>query len=132
MPRVTHREMFVVGYAFLADLALVVHLSFVLFASLGGLLALRWRRAPWVHLPAAVWGVLIEVGGGVCPLTPLENRLREAAGAIGYEGGFVEHYLVALLYPAGLSRNLQFTLAGVLVAMNLAVYAAVWRRRSRR
>nr|WP_232516555.1 DUF2784 domain-containing protein [Thauera sp. K11] len=95
---------------------------------LGGLLALRWRRAPLVHLPAAAWGIYIELSGGICPLTPLENRLRAAAGQAGYEGGFVEHYLLALIYPAGLTHEIQFVLAAVVVGVNLAVYALVLRR----
>jgi hypothetical protein len=115
----------------LANLVLIVHLAFVLFAALGGLLALRWRYAPLVHVPAVAWGAYIEISGGVCPLTPLENRLREAAGASGYQGGFLEHYLVALLYPTGLSRGAQFALAAVLVLLNIGIYAAVWRRRRR-
>ena len=116
------------GYGFLADLVLVGHLAFVAFAALGGLLALRWAKAAWVHLPAVAWGAFIEVSGGVCPLTPLENRLREAAGGAGYEGGFVEHYLVPLLYPDALSRDTQFVLAALLVAGNVAIYALVWWR----
>lgn len=95
---------------------------------LGGLLALRWRRAPLVHLPAAAWGIYIELSGGICPLTPLENHLRAAAGQAGYEGGFVEHYLLPLIYPAGLTHEIQFVLAAVVVGVNLAVYALVLRR----
>jgi len=113
---------------FLADLVLLVHLAFVLFAALGGLLALRWRRAPWVHLPAAAWGAYIEISGGICPLTPLENRLREAAGGTGYAGDFIGHYLVSLLYPEGLTRGAQLALAALLVVLNVAVYTIVWRR----
>ncbi len=112
----------------LADFVLLVHLAFVVFAALGGLLVLRWRRASWVHLPAVVWGAYIEISGGVCPLTPLENRLREAAGGTGYEGDFIGHYLVALLYPEGLTREAQFALAGWLVLVNVVVYAVAWRR----
>jgi hypothetical protein len=119
-------------FALLADVVLVAHVAFVLFAALGGLLAMRWRRAAWAHLPAAAWGVLIELTGGVCPLTPLENRLKQAAGASGYEGGFVEHYIAALLYPDALSRHLQFALAAFLAALNVAVYALVLWRRGRR
>jgi hypothetical protein len=81
-----------------------------------------------VHLPAVAWGAFIEVSGGECPLTPLENRLREAAGESGYRGDFVEHYLVSLIYPSGLSHNLQLVLAALLVVLNLVVYAVVWRR----
>jgi hypothetical protein len=117
--------------ALLADLVLVAHLAFVVFAALGGLLALRWRRAPWVHLPAVAWGAFIEISGGVCPLTPLENRLRQAAGESGYHGDFIEHYVVSLLYPSGLSRDAQFVLAALLAVLNLAVYAIVWRRSRR-
>lgn len=114
--------------ALLADLVLVAHLAFVVFAALGGLLALRWRRAPWVHLPAVAWGAFIEISGGLCPLTPLENRLRQAAGESGYQGDFIEHYIVSLLYPSSLSRDVQFVLAALLVVLNLVVYAVVWRR----
>jgi len=117
-----------VFYTLLADLVLAAHLAFVLFGALGGLLALRWRQAPWVHLPAVAWGAFVEISGGICPLTPLENRLRQAAGAIGYEEGFVEHYLVSLLYPAALTRDLQYALAALLIALNAAIYAVVWRR----
>ncbi len=119
-------------HGFLADLVLVAHLAFVLFGALGGLLALRWRRMVWVHLPAVAWGAYIELSGGICPLTPLENRLRQAAGAGGYEGGFVEHYLVAILYPEVLSRDTQFLLAALLVFLNIATYTLVWRRFARR
>ena len=115
--------------SFAADLVVLLHLSFIVFVVLGGLLALRWRRAPWLHLPAALWGVFIEVSGGFCPLTPLENFLRESAGACGYGGGFVEHYLVPIVYPAGLTPAVQWVLAGLLLAINGCVYALVWRRR---
>jgi hypothetical protein len=112
----------------LADLVLTFHLAFILFVVAGGLLALRWRWMPWVHLPAALWGVYIEVSGGVCPLTPLENALRREAGVSGYAGSFVEHYLVPVIYPAGLSQPLQLVLAAVVVLSNALVYAMIWRR----
>ncbi|NLF55383.1 MAG: DUF2784 domain-containing protein [Thauera phenolivorans] len=115
-----------------ADAVLLLHLGFIAFVLLGGLLGLRWRRAPWLHLPAAVWGVWIELSGAICPLTPLENRLRAAAGEAGYEGGFVDHYLLALIYPAGLTRERQWILAALVLAANLAIYAWVWRRRHTR
>ncbi|TAH42896.1 MAG: DUF2784 domain-containing protein [Betaproteobacteria bacterium] len=115
-----------------ADAVLLLHLAFILFVLLGGLLALRWRWAPLAHLPAAAWGVFIELSGGLCPLTPLENRLRAAAGQAGYEGGFVAHYLLPVIYPAGLTHDMQFVLAFVVAAVNAAAYAWVWRRRSRR
>ena len=112
-----------------ADAVLVAHLLFVAFVAAGGLLALRWRRAPWLHLPAAAWGVWIEWSGGICPLTPLENRLRAAGGEAGYRGGFVEHYVLPLIYPEALTREAQWAIgAGVIVA-NVAVYALVLARR---
>ena len=115
----------------LADLVVVLHGAFVVFVLAGGLLALRWRWAPIVHLPAALWGVYVELSGGVCPLTPLENALRRAAAQAGYEGGFVEHYLLPALYPAALSPSLQLALAGVVVVANAIVYGIVLRRRRR-
>ena len=115
-----------------ADAVLVLHLGFILFVLLGGLLALRWRWAPMLHLPAAAWGVYVELSGGLCPLTPLENRLRSAAGEAGYTGGFIEHYLLALIYPAGLTHEIQYVLAAIVVGVNGLAYAWVWRRRRRR
>ena len=93
-------------------------------------LALRWRWMPWLHLPAAAWGGFVELTGRICPLTPLENRLRRAAGNAGYEGDFIEHYLLPIIYPAGLTREIQFALAAVLIVLNAAIYAVVWRRRA--
>ena len=114
-------------YRILADLVLVLHLGFVLFVVLGGLLALRWRWAVWLHLPAAAWGALISFAGWVCPLTPLENYFRRLGGAAGYSGGFVEHYIVALLYPSGLTRSLQIALGVMVIVLNLVIYARVFR-----
>ncbi len=116
-------------YRLLADLVVVAHLLFIIYAILGGLLGLwnRWSLA--VHVPAAVWIAIIEFRGWICPLTPLENRLRSAGGAAGYAGGFVEHYLIPVIYPAGLTRTMQFVLGGVAVVVNVAVYSFVLRRR---
>jgi hypothetical protein len=102
--------------------------GFVLFVVLGGLLVLRWPRLAWLHLPAAVWGALIEFAGWICPLTPLENRLRRAGGTAGYAGGFVEHYLLPVLYPVGLTRGVQYVLGAGVVLVNAAVYWWVFRR----
>lgn len=114
----------------LADVVVVTHLVFIVFAVLGGLLALRWRWAPLLHLPAAAWGTYVELTGGVCPLTPLENALRRAGGGAGYSGSFVDQYLLPVVYPAGLSAGVQLALAVGLVFVNLCVYALVfWRRR---
>ncbi|HCU13257.1 MAG TPA: DUF2784 domain-containing protein [Gemmatimonadetes bacterium] len=118
-------------YRALADLVLVVHLAFVLFVVLGGLLVLRWPRLAWLHVPAAVWGVLIEYTGWICPLTPLENSLRERGGGAGYSGGFIEHYIQPVLYPAGLTRGTQIVLGSLALLVNLTAYGVVVARRGR-
>lgn len=118
------------AYRLLADFVVILHLAFVLFTVLGGLLALRWRWFPWLHLPAAIWGGFVEVTGRVCPLTPLENWLRVSAGGPGYAGDFIEHYLVPIVYPPGLTRDIQLALGTLLVIVNAAIYMTVWRRRT--
>jgi hypothetical protein len=119
------------AFRLLADALVVLHLAFVAFVVLGGLLALRWPRAAWVHLPAAAWGAWIEVAGWICPLTPLENRLREQGGGPTYAVSFVEQYLVPVLYPSTLSRELQWALGGLVVMVNAGVYAWVVARMRR-
>jgi hypothetical protein len=119
-------------YRVLADAVVLFHLLFVAFAVAGGLLAFRWRWIPLLHLPALAWAAFVEFTGRICPLTPLENQLRAASGAAGYTGGFVEHYLLPVLYPAGLTRELQWTLGSGLVAFNLVVYGLLAWRRMRR
>ena len=119
-----------VPYSLLADLLLLAHGAFVLFVVAGGLLVLRWPRAAWLHLPAALWGAGIEFTGGICPLTPLEQAWRRAAGETGYQGGFIEHYVTAALYPAGLTRTIQLVLGAVVLALNGWVYWTLWRRRA--
>ena len=116
-------------YSAMADLVLIIHLLFILFVLLGGLFTLCWRWVPLLHLPAALWGVFIEVAGGVCPLTPLENSLRQAAGGAGFTEGFIEHYLVPIIYPVALSPPVQIFLASLVVVVNVFVYWFVWRRR---
>lgn len=117
----------------LADATVVLHLGFVVFVLLGGLLALRWPRAAWLHLPAAAWGAWVEFAGVVCPLTPLENRLRAQGGQAGYEAGFVEHYLLPVLYPSGLTQDVQVQLGVLVLLVNAAVYGLIlWRRRPMR
>ena len=116
----------------LADAMLVLHLAFVAFAVAGGLLVLRWRWVALLHLPALAWAAFVEFTGRICPLTPLENALRDKGGQAGYEGGFVEHYLLPLLYPAELTRELQFVLGTGLLVFNAVVYACVLWRRIRR
>lgn len=117
----------------LADLTLTLHLAFIVFVVLGGLLALRWRRVIGVHVPAAVWGVLITIVGWSCPLTPIENYFRRLGGQTGYTESFIEHYLISLIYRGDLSRS-QFVVLGLLVlAVNLAIYGWIYRstRRAR-
>jgi hypothetical protein len=115
----------------LADLVLAGHTAFVVFVVTGGLLALRWPRVAWVHVPCVLWGAWVEVAGRVCPLTPLEISFRRAAGEAGYSEGFLEHYVEPILYPAGLTREIQVGLGIAVVALNLVVYAWAWRRRRR-
>jgi hypothetical protein len=119
-------------YRLLADIVLVLHLAFVFFVAAGGLVVLRWPRVAWLHVPAAVWGALIMFAGWICPLTPLENRLRRLGGEAGYDGGFVEEYVLAILYPSGLTRTHQIGLGVLVLVLNLAVYAYVLRRRGTR
>ena len=119
-------------YRALADLVLVAHLAFVVFAVLGGLLVVRWPWMAFLHIPAALWGVLIEYSGWICPLTPLENSLRRSGGEAGYSGGFIEHYIQPLLYPAGLTRGAQIVLGSLAVVVNLAAYAFVIATKRRR
>jgi len=117
------------SYRLLADAVLLAHAAFVAFVMLGGLLVLRWPRIAWVHLPAAAWGAGIEFAGGICPLTPLENHWRRLAGQQGYEHGFVEQYVVAVLYPEGLTRGTQVLLGLLVVAVNAILYLIAWRRK---
>ena len=120
-------------YQALADFVVLTHLAFIVFALLGGLLALRWHWMPWVHLPAVVWGAAVALFGWFCPLTPLENSLRRASGATGYSGGFIENYIVPIIYPAELTRELQVLLGAIMLSVNLAIYWVVRRRlRARR
>ncbi len=116
-------------YNLLADLVLLSHLAFVVFVVVGGTAVLRWPRLAWIHVPAVLWAVLTEYAGRVCPLTPLENALREAGGEAAYVGGFIDHYVTAVLYPAGLTRAGQVVLGSVALLLNGLVYWQVARRR---
>jgi hypothetical protein len=109
-------------FALLAALIVVAHLAFVVFAVLGGLLALRWPRFAWLHLPAVAWAAYIEVTGGVCPLTPLENQWRARAGLNAYSSDFIAQYVFPALYPEGLTLEAQFVLGVLVVAVNLGIY----------
>jgi hypothetical protein len=116
----------------LADVLVGLHFLFVVFVVTGGFLTWRWPRAAWLHAPVALWGAAIEFTGWICPLTPLENALRRAAGEAGYAGGFIEHYLIPVVYPAGLTRTTQLVLGVAVVVVNLIAYAGlVWGRSGR-
>lgn len=109
------------------QLVVVVHFCFIIWVAVGGLLSMRWWRLAFAHLPALTWAVLLEWNGWICPLTPLENGLRAAEGAPVYDTGFVEHYLIPLIYPAGLTRSIQTELAVILVVVNGVAYAWMLR-----
>ena len=112
-----------------ADGVLLLHLAFILFALLGAAMAVRWRWIPLIHLPAAAWGVFVELTGRACPLTYLENYLRVKAGQSGYSKSFIEHYILDIIYPSGLTSEIQFALAGVVVVVNIAIYGWLFSRR---
>ena len=116
------------SFRLLADLTVLLHGAFVVFVVLGAWLAWRWRWVAWVHVPCAAWGAMVEVAGWVCPLTPLENAFRARAGEAGYRGGFIEHYVVPAIYPAGLTRAQQMVLGAAVVAINVVAYGLLIRR----
>ena len=118
-------------YQLLAGCVVILHFAFVLFVVAGGLLALVRRGWVWVHIPAAVWGALIEFAGWICPLTPLEIRLREKAGLAAYSGGFIDQYIFPVLYPSGMNRNVQIALGILVLGLNTAVYGWILRRSAR-
>ncbi len=112
-------------YHLLADLVVIIHLTFVLFSVAGAWLVLGWRKILYLHLPAAVWAAWIEFSGKICPLTPLEKWLRIKGGDAGYSGDFVGHYILSILYPSGLTREVQFILGGVVVGLNIIIYGYI-------
>ena len=114
-----------------ADLVLAVHLGFIVFVILGGLLVLRFPKIMYLHIPAAIWGAFVEISGRICPLTTWENDLRQSAGESGYAESFVEHYLVPIIYPAGLTRDIQLALAGIVVIANIVIYGCLLYRWTR-
>jgi hypothetical protein len=119
-------------YRMAADAVLMLHLAFILFVVLGALLAARWPRLVALHLPVAAWGFAIEATGGECPLTLAENFLRIQAGQSGYVGGFIEQYLLYVIYPEGLTRKVQFGLAAAVIVINAAIYGWIVVRRGMR
>ncbi|MFE8071440.1 DUF2784 domain-containing protein [Marinobacteraceae bacterium S3BR75-40.1] len=121
-------------YSLAADAVLIVHFLFILFVMLGGFLVWRWSWIAWLHLPAVIWGALVEFNHWVCPLTPLENALRRAGEQQGSGGDFIGHYLLPVIYPAGLTAEIQGWLGGVVVLVNVSAYAGLWflRRQKKR
>ncbi len=118
-------------YRVAADLLVLLHLLFIIFVVAGGFVVLKWHWMALIHLPAAVWGALIEYRGWICPLTPWENRLRQLAGQQGYSEGFIEHYLLQIVYPPGLTRDVQIVLGTIVVVINLVAYGFVLYRLAR-
>jgi len=117
-------------YLWLSNLIVVIHFVFILFVLFGGLLVLRWRKLLWLHLSAVVWGFLVELNGWFCPLTPWENHFRRLAGGESYAGDFIGEYLLPLIYPAELTREMQFFFAAVVVVLNVGIYYYIWRKKS--
>jgi hypothetical protein len=119
-------------YLLLADLVVLAHFGFIVFVLLGGLLAFRWQWMPWLHVPAMAWGGFIELTGRICPLTPLENALRHAAGQTKYSQSFTEQYIFPIVYPAGLDRELQIMMGFALIFLNISIYGYLaWHRWNR-
>lgn len=114
-----------------ADLLVGIHFLFIIFVVAGGFLAWRWRWMAWVHLPAAAWGAIIEFLDWICPLTPLEHEFRRRAGGAGYEGGFIEHYLIPIIYPSGLTTRIRIVLGVLVLVLNAIVYRIYFTRRRR-
>jgi hypothetical protein len=111
----------------LADLIVVIHFSFIVFVILGGFLVLKWNRLIWLHLSAAIWGALIEFAGWICPLTIVENKLRSASGG-GYSIGFIEYYIIPIIYPSGLTREIQIGLGLGVILFNVFVYRKIFHK----
>ena len=115
-------------YEILAGVIIVAHFLFIAFVAAGGLLVWRWPRLAWVHLPAVVWGVVVDLTGWICPLTPLENYLRRLGGSSSYSGDFIEQYLIPVIYPANLTAATQYILGGLVIVVNLILYFLVIRK----
>jgi len=119
-------------YRIAADSVAVLHFMFILFVVFGGFLAIRWHKVSWFHIPMAVWGALIEFAGWICPLTPLENKLRRASGDSGFAAGFIEEYILPVIYPAGMTRGVQIALGSAVIIINIFIYGYLLSRRSRK
>lgn len=116
-------------YRLIADLLVSLHLLFIAMVVFGGFLVLRWPKLAWLHVPVVIWGFLVELMGWICPLTPLEQKMRLAAGDGSYTGGFIEHYLMPLIYPGGMTVGMQMTLAALVLVINAAIYLRLWQKR---
>jgi len=114
---------------FLADLVLIAHALFVVFVIFGGLIVLKWHKVMWLHIPCALWGALIEFFGWICPLTYLENYFLEISNGNSYDGGFIQHYLLPIIYPPGLTTGIQILLGATVIVINFIIYWIVWRYR---
>ena len=112
----------------LVDAIVLLHLAFIIFVAIGGFFALRWPKVAWVHLPTVLWGAMLEFCGWICPLTPLENTLRTVKGGSGYEGGFIDRYVMPMVYPNGLTRGMQVALGVAVITINFVAYGVVFRR----
>ena len=115
----------------LAEVVLLIHFAFIVFVIIGGWFTRKWRWLLWVHLPAVLWAIALEFGGWICPLTPLENYLRQSSGETGYSGGFLEHYLLSIVYPEGLTPEIQIYLGLGVLLINIVAYSLVWRSRTK-
>ena len=112
-------------YSILSQLIVLLHFAFILFVIFGAFLVLRWHKIAWIHIPFALWGMGVEYFNIICPLTPWENHFRQLAGSTVYESGFIEHYIIPLMYPEVLSRNLQFILGSIVLIINGLIYGIV-------
>jgi hypothetical protein len=110
----------------IADVLVLIHFAFILFVTGGGFLVRHWRWVAWIHVPCALWGVLIEFAGWICPLTPLENDLRITAGYSGYRGGFIENYIIPIVYPSGLTHEVQLVFGLGVIIVNIWAYNFIW------
>ena len=115
-------------YGILAGAVIITHFLFIAFVAAGGLLVWRWPRLAWIHLPAVVWGIVVELTGWICPLTPLENHLRRLSHGRSYSGGFIEQYFIPVIYPANLTASTQYILGGLVIAINLVIYTIIIRK----
>lgn len=116
-------------YRIVADMIVLIHFGFILFVGVGGFLVIKWQNIAFLHIPAVIWGALIEFTGGICPLTPLENKFRLAGGEAGFSGGFIEKYIISFIYPDELTRGLQTVIGFAVILINVSIYGYLLHRR---